>query len=127
MAFFMPAFMLAGQFVAMRSSMATGAYVWIVTWLLMAETFLINSTTMSTRPAATWFVLAAPRARLPYTRALNIAVRLGVILPAVIGASIYTALTWSEPVWVRAAFVALVAIVGDASLLLLRVMNPYLP
>jgi hypothetical protein len=82
---------------------------------------------MSSRPAATWFVLAAPRARVPYTRALETAVRLGVILPGVIAATVLVALTWSEPVWIRAAFVALVAIIGDSSLLLLRLMNPHLP
>ena len=127
MAIFFPTFMLVGQSIAMRASLATSGFVWIVSWLMMAEVFAVNSTTMSSRPAAIWFVLAAPRARVPYTRALEAAVRLGVILPGVALAAVYTAMWWAEPVWIRAAFVALVAIVGDSSLLFLRVMNPYLP
>lgn len=126
MAFLMPGMIMASQMFGMHLR-ADGAITMAMTWLIMAEVYMTRSSTMSSRPSAIWFVLVSPGARVPYSRALETLVRAAVIVPAVIGAAVYSVLAGSGPLWVRLALVVLVGILADSVLLLLRIMTPELP
>jgi hypothetical protein len=71
--------------------------------------------------------MVSPQARLPYSRALATSVRLAALLPVLVAGTIYTILAGTGPVWVRIAFVVLLALLADSMLLMLRLMTPDLP
>ena len=126
MALLMPAMMVASQIYSMRMR-AEGVVAMTLTFLVVAETFLTRSSLMSSRPAATWFVMVSPRARLPYAGAVVTAVRLAAILPVLAAGTIYSILAGTGPMWIRLAFVTLLALLADSMLLMLRLMSPDLP
>jgi hypothetical protein len=123
MAFLMPGMIMASQIFGMHM-IAEGVIAMSMTWLIMAEVNLVRASVMSSRPSAIWFVLVAPGACVPYSRALETLVRIAVILPAVTAATAYSIVAGSGPMWIRLALVALVAIVSDSALLMLRIMTP---
>ena len=127
MAFFLPGLVTGSQVFWTRDSNAGTALAMSVPWMFIATSMLVRTSTSSSQPGAIWFVLTAPDSRLPFSRALETAVRVGLILPGALVASIVAATAGSGPMFVRLAFVALVALLADTSLVVLRALNPALP
>jgi hypothetical protein len=81
----------------------------------------------SSRPAALWFVLIAPNGRRAFSSAMTWVIRIGLLVPAMIGLAIYVARYDRWPMEVRALYVVLVAILCDAVLVAARGFSPAIP
>lgn len=126
MSVFMPAMLLVSQTFA-TGLRAESLIAMALTWLFLAETYMVRGSLISSHPSGIWFVLLSPGARVPFSRALEVAVRLVTVMPTMAIAAVYVSLAGSGPLWTRLALVTLVGILADTGILVLRITTPDLP
>lgn len=128
-AFIMPVVMIVSSQASSQAvkSFAQFTVVMVGMGVGYAAMLLTRVLQTSSRPAALWFLLISPHGRRAFSVALTWAVRIVLLVPAVIGLGIYMARFGGWPVAVRVLYVTMVAIICDTVLVTARGFSSAVP